>query len=152
MSKIKLPLAERLKMVQGGSTKIEDFASYIEKAGVITTKLGFLNGVSSASGITLEAVLDNDPIVARIRKILSMYILVSNPVCVFTQEMKNGNLEDMPESMVQTLAVEADILSDLWVGNREIELMTILENLIQAYVKAGKAERAREGSNEQIRG
>ncbi|MBR2275008.1 MAG: hypothetical protein IJ873_02965 [Lachnospiraceae bacterium] len=143
MSENKLPLAERLKKVRNVRYRLKDLVSRIEEEGIVTTKISFQNTVSATSGVSLEAAENNGSLLSAIRNILSKSVMVLNPAYVFAADYKSGKMDGLTVERISILAEEADILSDIWEENKEMELMTILERLIQAYVKSRKNIRGR---------
>ena len=127
MSENKLTLAERLKKVRNIRNQLKDPVSRIEEEGIVTTKISFQNTVSATSGVSLEAAENNGSLLSAIRNILSKSVMVLNPAYVFATDYKNGKMDGFTVERISILAEEADILSDIWEGNKEMELMTIFE-------------------------
>ena len=150
MSEKKLFLSERLRRVRNEPQKFSESVSRLYETGIITTKVGFPNAVSSVSGVRLEAAQEDSSLVSKVQSILSNNVLVLNPAYAFSRDLKAGEMDRMPEARIAIFAEEANILADLWGDNREMELMTILERLVQAYIKTGKAKRAQKEWEERV--
>ncbi|MBP1584998.1 MAG: hypothetical protein ILP17_04835 [Lachnospiraceae bacterium] len=77
---------------------------------------------------------DHECDVPKLREMVTNNMNIKNPVVCFSEKMKAGEYESVPEENIEAEAKVVDILSDLWDGEYCMNVMMLLSRAMQELV------------------